>query len=257
MQASTVQAEIRQLESYRQQAFWWRTGAILVLVGVVGFSLYSLNAAVRGLAESGPTQDAFVAQLSEGMRKEVIPNIQTVAGQTLTEIQPQIREEFNKLNARVPELTDATIQEFQTLQTSLSKTSEKTLDESYKGLLTSREQKIRSMYPDVTEDQVKGLISNLTTAGETEIRNANDELFAPHQAALAGIMDHMETIRNSEAADTKGIDPNWEMGIAVLDVLRDDLRAQAPTATGSSTGTGNAANGATNSATNATNGATK
>lgn len=228
MESSTVQAEIRQLESYRQQAFWWRTGALLTLILVVGGSLYALNNSVRGLAQEGPTQEAFVSHFSEGLRTDVMPTVQTLASQTLTEIQPQIQAEFAKLNQRVPELTEATMKELQTLQTELPKSSEKTLDDSFRGLLESREAKIRQMYPDVTEEQVHTFVTNLQTTGETEIRSANDELFAPHQASLASIMEHMEAIRTSEAANTKGQDPNWAMGLAVFDVVREDLNALQP-----------------------------
>lgn len=228
MQASTVQAEIRQLESYRQQATWWRIGAFVLLVVIVGGSLASLNSAVHGLTDKGPAQDQFVSHFSEGMRTQVMPNIQTLASQTLTEIQPQIRDEFTKLNARVPEITDATVKELQTLQTELPQASEKTLDDSFRNLLTSREAKIRSMYPDVTEEQVKGLVDNLQKSGEEEIKNANNELFAPHQAALSGIMDHMNTIRDSEASSTAGQNPDWEMGLSIFEVLRDDLKELKP-----------------------------
>src|SRR4028118_791761 len=131
MESSTVQSEIRQLESYRQQAFWWRTGAIVLLVATVAGSLAALNSSVQGLVKEGPAQEAFVKHFSEGMEQQVMPSVQTLASQTLTEIQPQIREEFERLNTRVPELTQATMKEFETLQTELPKQSEKTLDDSF------------------------------------------------------------------------------------------------------------------------------
>ena len=240
MQSTTVQAEIRQLESYRQQAFWWRTGAIVLLVAIVGISLAQLNSSVRGLAETGAAQDEFVAQFSQGMQTQVMPNVQTMASQTLTEIQPQLMGELNRLNTRVPELSDAFLKEFQTLQTELPKNSEKTLDDAFGKLLTSREAKIRQMYPDVTEEQVDKFVKNLVATGETEIRSANDELFSPHQAALAGILEHMEAIRNSEAANTRGQDPSWEMGLAVLDLVRDDLKDLKPADSSGTSSTSNA-----------------
>lgn len=224
MEPTPVQAEIRQLESIRQQAFWWRTGALVALVAVVGGSLAGLNSSVRGLAERGPTQDAFVAQLSEAIHTDIMPTIQTLASQTLTEIQPEIKKEFASLNERVPELTEATMKEIEALQTELPKAAEKPLDDAFRGLLTSREAKIREMYPSVTEEQVHRLVTNLTKAGEAEIREANEELFSSHQAKLASILDHMETIRNSEAANTNGQDPNWEMGLAIFEVVREDLK---------------------------------
>ena len=223
MEAGTVREEIRQIESCRKQAFWWRTGALVALVLVVGGSLATLNSSVRGLVESGPRQDEFVGEFSQGLRTEIMPNVQSLTSQTLTEIQPQIKQEFTKLNTRVPELTDATLKELKTLQAELPRQSEKILDESYGKLLSSREAKIRQMYPDVTEEQVKTFVGNLQKTGETQIRQANDELFSPHQSALTSILDHMETIKSSEAAETKGVDPSWEMGLALLDVIRGDI----------------------------------
>ena len=225
--------EIRTLESLRKQAFWWRTGATLVTVFVVAGCLMGLNSSVRGLAQSGPRQDEFVGYVSEGMRKDVVPSLQTLASETLTEIQPQLRAEFEHINTRVPELTAAVTKELTVLQNELPKASEKTLDSAFSNLLKSREAKIRKMYPDVTEAQVQTLMTNLRTTGEKEIREANEELFAPHQTALSKTLDHLRKIAAEEAGNTKGQNPSWEMGIAVLDVVRADLKdAQTGTTSG-------------------------
>lgn len=228
-----VRNEIHEIESLRKQIFWWRTGATLVTAAVVVGCLLSLNDAVRGLAQDGPRQKEFVGYVSTGLQKEVMPNIQTLASQTLTEIQPQVRQEFARLNDRVPELTAAVQKELKTLQDELPKTSEKTLDDAFGNLVRSRESKIKAMYPDVTEDQLKTLVTNLTNAGEAQVRQANAELFAPHQAALGTILDDMRKIAATEPPTPKGQDPTWEMGLAVLDVVRADLKdAQTGAPTG-------------------------
>lgn len=248
MEAGTVREEIRQIESCRKQAFWWRTGALVAVILITGGSLMALNNSVRSLVESGPRQDEFVGEFSQGLRNDIMPNVQALTSQTLTEIQPQIRQEFGRLNNRVPELTDATLKELKTLQAELPRQSEKILDDSFGNLLASREKKIRQMYPDVTEEQVKTFVNNLQKTGEVQIRQANDELFSPHQAALTNILDRMETIKNSEAAQVKGVDPSWEMGLALLDVIRADIAQNTgagganapatptPTPTGAKTG---------------------
>ena len=223
-----VRSEIAQLESLRRQSSWWRIGATLAVAAVTVGCLAALNSSVRGLTEAGPTQKVFTDQLSQNMQESVVPSLRTLATQTFTEIQPQAIKELNNWNKRTPELTDATMKQLETLRTELPKSGEKTLNDTFGKVLVSREQKIRQMYPDVKEEQIKGLVSTLQRTGEEEFRNANSELFGPHQAALSDILDQMETIRNSQAASVKGADPSWEMGLAILDVLRDDLKDLAP-----------------------------
>jgi len=56
-------------------------------------------------------------------------------------------------------------------------------------------------------------------------------LFSRHMSAMENIVEDMEHIRLAEAPAPGSTrpDPNWEMAVAVLDVVRDDLKSFAPT----------------------------
>lgn len=224
----TVQKQIEELEKLRTQMRWWKLGATFASLAVVAISALTIKSSFQGLLVQGPKQDKFVASLNEGLKNDVIPMVQSMAGSTFSQLQPQVQKSFEKLNERVPEITEATLQELEKLQTSLPDRAEKILNETFGAMLQAKEQKIKQMFPEATEQQVEKLIMNLAEQGKEQVKLANEELFAQHQKELFDIIGYMNKIKESEAPNIKGVDPTWEMGLLVLDVFRSELEELRP-----------------------------
>ncbi len=216
---------IAELESLNNQMRWWRWGAFgFNLIFLVG-TILVLNNSVRGLSSPGPTQDAFVQDLNSSLQTSTMPNLESEATETLTEIQPEIQTSVLKLKDKVPDLAQASEDQLRLLQQDLPKKGEEILNKRFKSVLTSHEAVIKKVAPDVTEEQLRGLVTNLSDHARAQITQANNDLFGPHQAKIQSILASMDTIRSQESTNVKNEQPDWEMGVLLLDVFRDDLQS--------------------------------
>ena len=228
MNSDTVQNQIRQLESLRAQRRWWQTGYTLALFLIAVFSIFSLRSAIYGLLTEGETQKSFVTNLSKRLNDKAAPQIQEMASQTLREI--DFGAEVQKLNKRTPELTQATLKEIQTLGDNLPKHGKEILDTTLVAAVKGREQKIRTMYPDVTPEQLKTMVDTLSTQAQEQAISVSDSLFGPHQKALNNIIADLNRIESADGAQAKGEVPSWEMALMIFDIAREDLKKLEPKA---------------------------
>ena len=233
MSAIEERGQVRELGSLRLQANVWRWALTVAVLATAIYSLATLNHSVRALATTGQEQDEFVAQLQEGLNKDIVPQLQSAGAETVSEIQPQLMASFNGLGKRLPEVAAVAKVEFQSLETDLPAKSETILNQSFDSILTGREGSIRKMYPDLSDEQVKGLVMNLADEGRRQSTEANQELFAAHEEKLKGIMSNLELIKTQEASNVKGVEPSWDMAILLLDILREDVKSQGPVPAGS------------------------
>jgi hypothetical protein len=183
---------------------------------------------VRALAQSGAPQDLYVSELQQGLNKDFVPRLQQVASRTISEMQPVVQAEFALLNTRVPELTQASLKEVELLQKSIPERSEKVLDETFGAALQAQEPKIREMFPSVTDEQVKGLMTSLGDMATVRGSRLANELLMPHTNRMRSIVTGLNKITASEPASAVGEVADWHMGLLVLDLLREDLKDLAP-----------------------------
>ncbi|HEY3782873.1 MAG TPA: hypothetical protein VGL56_17450 [Fimbriimonadaceae bacterium] len=195
---------------------------------MVVYVLATLNGSVKALTNSGPQQDEYVQNLKDGMNSSVMPRLRSAFAETITEVQPEIKQSFSKLGKRLPEVTSVAKNQLQALETDLPTKGEAVLNQSFRTIITGKQSAIHQMYPDLTDDQLKTLVSNLANEGEIQARAANQDLFAPHQAKLNDILSNIEKIKTQEAANVKHIEPSWDMAILLLDILREDIKSQEP-----------------------------
>ena len=231
-----VRSKIQELDKLRKETRNWRLGTTLAVVIITVAGTGTLLNSVHELFRPGPTQNQFTAALTADMRKDVLPPVEDLARQSLTESKPQIQDAFTKLNTRVPELTSASLAEFSKLQQDLPQQGDKTLDATYGQMLKSREAKLTAMFPDVQESNVSTLVDTMTAEGEQQIADANDKLFAKHIAAMNGIESDITKIQNSEAVTPDQDQANWEMALLVVNNFQSDLQGmQATNASASAT----------------------
>jgi hypothetical protein len=236
VEADRVRREIGELERLQKQILWWRLGTGLFTAAVVIGCVGAINGSVQGLLRPGPRQEAFTTELSAGLQRDVLPSVQNLAGQAITEVRPEVEAEFNRLGERVPELAEASYQQITLLQENLPRRGEKIMGDTFGRMLAEREQKIKAMFPEATEENVKALTVNLSEVAQERAVAVNDKLFSRHMSAMESIVEDMEKIRLAEAASApataiaaanggSAAEPTWEMAVAVLDVVRDDLKS--------------------------------
>ncbi len=228
VQTQDVAAQIRVLNQMRREATWWRYGALAVMALTVAYSITSLRNSALALAQPGPIQSEFTTKLSSGLQRDVYPNVQRIAAQTVTEMRPQVTASFEKINNRAPEVAQASLAQLNELQQNLPARSEKILDETFSAELQKRESKIREMFPDVTDDKIKKLVTNMTEVGKKRMPHVADQIMGKHVAAVNGIMDDVLKIHAQEKVNGASDAATWEMTLAVIDLVRDDVLALAP-----------------------------
>lgn len=226
MQTETISKQIQELEAIKTQKRLWQWGATLLLGIVVISSVVSLRNAAYGLAQPGPSQEAFQKALGERVQKNAIPAIETYGLEGVRGI--DYAAAVKKLNARTPELTKESMKQLQLLSEDLTKRGNKVFDQTIKAALTSREKKIRAMFPDANETQVNGLIANLSQEAQEQVVSVNDGLFSSHKKALDTIVTDLDLIQTSEANSIKGEVPSWELGLTIFDIAREDLKGLEP-----------------------------
>lgn len=226
--SSGIDNNIQKLEELKKQLNGWRYGTLGVSFAIVIVCVLMINGAVRGLINPGPKQDAYIENLSSQLQNDVLPIVSDMAGQTLSEVQPQITAAFSKLNESLPELAQATMTELNALEHNLPKRGESVLDKSLGTVLRSKADEFQRIFPEATPEQIEKLLVSLADQGSGQAVIAADKLFGRHQEAIARINENIEKIHRLERGAIAGLNPDWEMGLLILDIFRTDLEELRP-----------------------------
>lgn len=230
--SSGIDNNIQKIEELRKQLNGWRWGTSGVALAIVVVCVLMINGAVRGLINPGPKQDAYIENLSSQLQNDVLPIVSDMAGQTISEVQPQITAAFAKLNESLPDLAQATMTELTTLESNLPKRGEAVLDSSLGTVLRSKADELQKAFPEATPEQIELLLVRLADQGSLQAVVAADKLFGRHQDAIAKINENVEKIHRMERQAIAGLNPDWEMGLLILDIFRSDLEELRPDRSG-------------------------
>lgn len=224
MHPDDVKRQIEELESLRSQTRRWRLGSVLAIITIVVVCVWKIVGGVADLVREGPGQQEFMADLQKGLKTEVVPAVEKIVAQTVNEIKPAIDLELKRLNDRVPDIAAALKKEVEALTANLPKRAEKILDGSFGSMIRKREEKIRKMYPGVTEDKIATLVTSLTGEANEQIEHIVDSLFTPHLRALNSITENIAHIQKTEAVDAAAEFPTWEMASLLFDLLHEEFK---------------------------------
>ena len=225
MTSEEVKAKIREHESLQKQIKIWRWGTSAVVVAITVFCVGSLVNQVHDLFQPGPAQTVFANSLTDGLKKDVLPSMTDMAKQALNDSKPEVQAALTKFNGRVPELTSTSLKQFDILQKELPEHGDKALQATFGDMVKRQEPKIKAAYPDVTDDKVQALVTNMTQEGQNQIVSANDTLFSKHTAALNSIESDITKIQDTEPVTADADKANWEMALLVVDNFHDDLKS--------------------------------
>jgi hypothetical protein len=201
-------------------ARFWLIVISLVSTMVLADDVYSLF-------RQGPAQTEFTGALQSDFQRDILPNVQTIAVQAHSESKPQIEKAFTDLNGRVPELANASLQQLDQLQKDLPERGNKVLSASFGDMLQREDSKIRSMFPEATDQNVTAMITNISTQAQSDFGDATNSLFAQHVQAMNGIVADLTKIQNTEKVNPSADKADWEMALMVVDAFHDDLQGMA------------------------------
>lgn len=233
MELGKEEQQIQEIKELRSQLNGWRYGLLGVGILVAVASIGTINTAFRGLVDKGPRQDEFVKTLTAELQRDVQPLVEDMTKQTIEEVRPQITAAFNDVNSQMPALAQSALGELDQLQQNLPARSEKVLQKAFVEMLQKKEEDLHAMFPEATEEQIERLLTNLAESAGAEASAAAVELFGKHHDTLMAIHKDLEVISAKEAPNLVGVDPSWEMGLLVMDVLREDLERNRPDRKGS------------------------
>lgn len=228
MTESQAQSAIREIAGLRRQNAGWRIGSAIAIIAILTVGIGNIIGLARGLATPGARQEEFTNELYAGLQRDVVPQLQQIAGRTLAETRPLVEQEFVKIGQRTPELTQAATSELEALQSNLLERGNKVVDTTLSPIIERREAKLKEMFPEATDENIRELLTTFKDEMAVRATTTHDILFGKHVAALNSIVTDMETIRLSEKVTPGTEQVNWELGLAVFDVIREDLNEIAP-----------------------------
>ena len=220
-----VQRQINELNQLRASARRWQVGTTLLVVVILCVGIGSILHAIMGLAQEGPVQDRFMAELQGGLKKQVVPELDRIAKSTMNEVRRDVEKELKKVNERSPELMAAFNTELGKLQHSLPQRGEKVLEATLGKELKAREAKIKAMFPTVKEEQVSTIVNNLVNESHASMEHLSKTVFGRHLQALTDITANLDVIKRTEKLNPNDDIATWETALGVLDILREDMKA--------------------------------
>lgn len=223
MNSEEVQSKIEALEALKKEAGLWKLGGTIAILAIAVTCVLIIIGNVKALAEPGPTQDKFVAKLKDTFETQVKPDLIAAGKEAQGKATTLLKAEVEKLNDRIPEFTEKAQGEVMLLAEGLQNDAEVLLNTTFGAMLEKRQEKIRKMYPDVTDANVTSAISNLQTAVEEELQKITEELFVEHLVVIDGIIRHAIKIGESDTTDLLDKDVPWEMGLLIFEIVREEF----------------------------------
>ncbi len=239
MQTEPVSKQIQEIEAIKRQKRMWSWGTTGLLLVFVISCILSLRSAVYGLVNEGPTREQFQKKLGDSVQKDALPKIQAYGEEAIRGV--DYAGAVKKLNEHTPQMVQATKDQLQALNKDLTDRGNNVFNKTFRAAVEDHDKKIRAMFPDATEEQVKGLMSNLTKEAQEQVADINETLFGEHKKALDSIIADMNAIQRSEP-NISGEVPTYEYALMLFDIAREDLKSLTPPDKAKPTGNKSAAN---------------
>lgn len=220
MENRSIQADIDELQAVRRQAAVWRVSLVVILLVVVVSCLVQLRKAATSLVMEGPTRDRFTSQLGEMVKTDIVPLIQDYGSRALKSV--DINAQVSKLNARVPDVTNASMEELRTLSTNMPTIGQKVLKAEFEKALNNQMATLQKEFPDADEAKLKDFLGAMTEQTQVELGTVTASLFDPHLEAMNDIIGDLDTIKSTEKNASADI-PTWEMAFLLTDIMRGDF----------------------------------
>ncbi len=183
---------------------------------------------VYSLTLAGPRQEEFVRNLSAGLKDDLLPAVQKIAGRSVERLKPAVELELKEINGRAPEVADVALRELDEMGGELTVQAGKILDQTVTGTLQKREGKLRQMYPDVYDKQIDALLNNLALEAEDQLAQSGENIFNPHLNSIQSILNSLDKIQKTEpVAASQNVD-SWQVAYMFMDVFVHEFKGMGP-----------------------------
>lgn len=223
--------KIAELQTLRSQAARWRFGIPVAVIAIITICILMIYDSAQQLAQPGPAQETFVNGVKQGMDEDVMPMVRHAAYQTFNDTKNAVRAEFENISSRTPEFATALQTEAELMVRNIPKQTESELSEILANALAKQELTINELFPNLEEDQVSKVLSQLVDLGKEQADYVGEKLFEPHLIRINNIVDDLKVIRKSESLRPGDTIDSWEMALLVFDILREEFDQVHPAPT--------------------------
>jgi len=228
LSTEAVQQKFAELDALNRQMRHWKIGASIACAVIIITGVMVLRGAAVKLVNKGPQQEQFIAELSSGMQRDVVPVVTTLTMSTLDKLVPSVKTELAKLEARTPELSQKLLQELDLLGKEMPVRINQTLEATMGQVIRDREVKIRAMFPEVTEQTVGLMVKHLSGESQKRLNNIGQDIMNPYADAIQGIFADANQIRELERDAIKDVTVTWEVAVLCANLLHENLKATVP-----------------------------
>jgi hypothetical protein len=222
-----LQAEIEEIRALRRQLRIWRPSLVAALAVVILVCVLVMWNAANGLAREGTRRDQFVQQLGSRIQKDAMPLVQSAGQEALSGI--DFNAEVDRLNARAPEVANASLREMRLLGRDNMTRGQKVLAEEFDKALVGREAMLKREFPDASEEQIASFLADFSRETKVQLSAYVDSVFTPHLATMNDMLDDLRVIEVTEGAVGAADVPTWEVAFLLFDIARDEFEAPGET----------------------------
>jgi hypothetical protein len=224
MNAEEVNQHIKELEKLRRDTRRFRLLTLIALIVIVFAGVSAIIESLYSLTLAGKRQNEFVSHLGDNLQRDVMPGLQKIAGRSFDRLKPAVEVEWQKLNARAPEVANTALKELNIMGDELSAHAEKILDHTVGVTLQKRNDKLRSLYPGVYDKQVPVLLDNLVLEAQDQLARSSEKIFNPHLNSIQSILASLEKIQKTEPIDARKEIDVWQVTFLFVDVFVQEFK---------------------------------
>jgi predicted PurR-regulated permease PerM len=227
---STEEAKqlIQELEKLRRQTRRFRLLTIIAMFAIVIAGVSAIIESVYSLTLAGPRQEEFVRNLSAGLKDNLLPTVEKIAGRSVEALKPAVEKELREMNGRAPEVADVALRELDEMGGELTVKAGKILDQTVTGTLQQRQGKLRQMYPDVYDRQIDVLLNNLALEVQDQFAQSGENIFNPHLNSIQSILTNLDKIQKTEPVDASQHVDSWQVAYMFMDVFVHEFKGLGP-----------------------------
>ena len=227
---STEEAKqlIQELEKLRRQTRRFRLLTIIAMFAIVIAGVSAIIESVYSLTLAGPRQEEFVRNLSAGLKDNLLPTVEKIAGRSVEALKPAVEKELREMNGRAPEVADVALRELDEMGGELTVKAGKILDQTVTGTLQQRQGKLRQMYPDVYDRQIDVLLNNLALEVQDQFAQSGENIFNPHLNSIQSILASLDKIQKTEPVDASQHVDSWQVAYMFMDVFVHEFKGLGP-----------------------------
>jgi hypothetical protein len=189
---------VQEIAEYRRKSRMITWTLSLIIIGTIAIGVTLLWKDAGNLVKSGPKQNLFLTTLSENMRLQALPKLQSRGQQLAAELQPVAEKEMQDFLGDLPKLEKTVLAETRILLENIRNKAEPRFNKLVSEVMEKNGTNLQAMLPDDKVAQAHQAWSELSVLINSNLNQRVDAMTKPHAVAIESIMVSLEKIRVSE-----------------------------------------------------------